>query len=1050
MAKIDKDFVNALGSFTDSLESIVDLLKSSVENKDTDASDNLSKGLNVELLNSITTEVKKAIEESESIKEIKADVNTIKKSAENKKQDTLIGNVGETKNKKKIVEGVQAIILIAGGVLAIGAAFKIIGKVDFLSVTALSIAMVAMAHTYSKIGEMKDLSYKKVAMISGVMLIMAAAITASSYLLNMVDPIGLMQFITIIGVGVTLSASIALILWGLRDTELDDKAIGNLMLLPVLMPIVAGAIVASSYILSAVAPMSFDTFVNVILASIAMAPAAMIVILLAKMLKGGSFEGDSLNEYDKSGKLSKVLKSGKSGGEIKPADIMKTVAVLPLIAVGIVASSWILQATATIKNPMDVILTGVVIGVVTLAMIPTIIFLTKSKLKTKQVIDGSLAIVIISAAMMASSWLISLGSYSNSPDPEWALGVGLSLVFFGGAVIALGLVMMTGIGFPVLALGALATLVVAGTVALASHILASGSYGNYPTPDWSLGVGISLLSFGVPMVMLGAFVFFSFGLGLGMLAAGGAAMLVVAQTIASASHILASGSYGKYPTEEWATGVAIAIGAYVNAMETVLGMGSWSLFGGFSIDTDDFTNFISVVSEALVTSANLFNSGGGVFDDSKVPSKKWAEGVGMSLVAFSSTIAALDDVDDDLWEDGADKFKKVVKGMSTALVVAAEEFNKIPAGTVFNDAHVPSKKWADGVGGSLASFSTALAAMDEFTDAESESQLEDAIVGIAKALIQAGKQFDTPGLFKLENAPSKKWADGVGGAMMAFAKALTAMDEFLDAESESEMMEAIEGIAKAIRWASFQIDKGKYDIFPNEPWVTGVSKALIGFSEGIATMRDNGVSPSYMAMVLPDLGYAINEMSEEMSDMSMSSPDKLHKLGDALKNFVLAVPDNMTKISFSIVMLSRSLSMLSESLNDLESKSVSNFSKLSGSLLTISVIDHESLSHTLSVINKKGEELKAIADEGNSSIFSDMIEFMGNPGGSMSDIFRGNDDNKLKPKLPMEEMLVHVKNIDGNISKMLENNTTETEEEPEEELRKPQSTVVPGYLGGSV
>ena len=59
--------------------------------------------------------------------------------------------------KNKIVDGIKVVILIAAGVLALGLAFKIIGKVDFLSVMALSAAMYVISNTFSKISSIKNL-----------------------------------------------------------------------------------------------------------------------------------------------------------------------------------------------------------------------------------------------------------------------------------------------------------------------------------------------------------------------------------------------------------------------------------------------------------------------------------------------------------------------------------------------------------------------------------------------------------------------------------------------------------------------------------------------------------------------------------------------------------------------------------------------------------------------------------------------------------------------------------------------------------------------------
>ena len=68
----------------------------------------------------------------------------------------MFDKVEDPKNKNRIVDGIKVVILIAAGVLALGMAFKIIGHVDFLSVIALSGAILMMSSAFSKISELKN------------------------------------------------------------------------------------------------------------------------------------------------------------------------------------------------------------------------------------------------------------------------------------------------------------------------------------------------------------------------------------------------------------------------------------------------------------------------------------------------------------------------------------------------------------------------------------------------------------------------------------------------------------------------------------------------------------------------------------------------------------------------------------------------------------------------------------------------------------------------------------------------------------------------------
>ena len=77
---------------------------------------------------------------------------------------------------KDIKSGVGTIMMIAGGVLAIGAAFSIIGKVDFGTVLSLSIALPLIAIAFEKIAQLKDLTPSSMVNILIITLGMAASI----------------------------------------------------------------------------------------------------------------------------------------------------------------------------------------------------------------------------------------------------------------------------------------------------------------------------------------------------------------------------------------------------------------------------------------------------------------------------------------------------------------------------------------------------------------------------------------------------------------------------------------------------------------------------------------------------------------------------------------------------------------------------------------------------------------------------------------------------------------------------------------------------------
>jgi hypothetical protein len=88
-------------------------------------------------------------------KEILANQQTIMKMGSSKAKDSKtseVENMGkDKKSQSAFKEGLGVILLIAVAVLALGVAFNIVGKVNFLSVIALALALPLLAIGFSKV-----------------------------------------------------------------------------------------------------------------------------------------------------------------------------------------------------------------------------------------------------------------------------------------------------------------------------------------------------------------------------------------------------------------------------------------------------------------------------------------------------------------------------------------------------------------------------------------------------------------------------------------------------------------------------------------------------------------------------------------------------------------------------------------------------------------------------------------------------------------------------------------------------------------------------------
>ena len=204
------------------LKGLIFLIYTSMDKKLLDGLDNLSEALIMiaealekkgQQSNSATTNALVSGDFTTQIKEINVGIKSIKKdttkilenqqtilemSKKKDKKSNVIEDVGgDQKAESNLKKGVTTILLIAVGVRAIGLAFKLIGDIDFLSVVGLSLAIVLVSIAFEKIAEM-NIPIKQAVNTSFVMVIMAFAITASSFILSFITPIGFGQALTAI------------------------------------------------------------------------------------------------------------------------------------------------------------------------------------------------------------------------------------------------------------------------------------------------------------------------------------------------------------------------------------------------------------------------------------------------------------------------------------------------------------------------------------------------------------------------------------------------------------------------------------------------------------------------------------------------------------------------------------------------------------------------------------------------------------------------------------------------------------------------------------
>ena len=660
-SNIDKAFIDNLQNFTDALEGIVELLQQQA--KKGDAVNQMLSSMDGPSMSDIAADIKTLVEKTDRIDTTTKKILEEVKASRKEKESGMFGKISDKSNKDKIVDGISVIFLIAGGVLAIGMAFKLIGKIDVLSVLALGIAIYAVSKAFAEIASIKELTPKKALIAGLIMVTIAGALVASSFILKYMQPIDIFTAFSLILVGGALGLAAFLLLKSVNQMKLTTKTIAAILLLPLILPLIAGAIVASSFLIKYMQPIDLKQGISFALLGAALGIAAFLLL-------------KSVSKMD-------VTKNIK--------DILLLPLVLPIIAGSIVLSSLILQLFQPLKDPVEFIKSSAAIGLGIVMFLPVFFVMAKLKLTNPvQLLMGGLAILIVSSAIMLSSWILSVGNYKKYPSAKWSLGAGLAMILFLPSLVIFGLLAMSGIGIAALALGALGALITSAAIVGVSHVLNEGTYDKGPPLDWALGVGILLPIFGASMVLLGL-------MPKVILNRGASMVETIAQTIVDAADILRGGVYTGGPTKEWAEGIGLSLGAFAGALEVSMGAGG-GLFKKSEMKPGDFVEFIKNVSYGMIEAAEILKGGdwsGGA------PPKEWGEGVGKGLQPFIDIFGML---------SSSPKAKKIMKDLVDSSKKGEENiFNSFMKGvassmvsvnTIFKGVEwtgYPTKEWSDGV-----------------------------------------------------------------------------------------------------------------------------------------------------------------------------------------------------------------------------------------------------------------------------------------------------------------------------------------------------------------
>lgn len=578
---------------------------------------------------------------------------------------------------------------------------------------------------------------------------------------------------------------------------------------------------------------------------------------------------------------------------------------LIIMSAGVAGAGYMLNLMPELSFKKMVSVVGVAIG---MGVAMYAMSMVADNLNAKEV--GSM--FLIAAVLPVMAWGLSLagGFLQSMPELPFMKTVETTsaiAVSTGIAGLAIALTSKLGLTPINAVLGSVSMIAIAGGLMVSSRILNEGNYGNYPSVEWAKGVGLSMLAYTPAVILLGAIA--ATGVGALVIGAGILAMMAVAGGLAATSHIIQTGDYTGGPSVEWSTGVGLAIVSFANSLD-VLKPGLVDVFLGSKDSLDDRIGMIVKLGSALRLTS--YQIKGGTYTGG--PSKEWSEGVGVAIMAFANSMDALEPglIDTLMGESLAQRIG-LMTTLAGKLPLIAEAINV--GNGMYIKENAPSKEWSEGVGTSIMAFATAMGELEPGVMAalsgDSLTQRIAMMPLIAAQLPIIAKHFNSSkGKYDVNTVPSKAWGEGVGQSVTAFAMAIAALADEIDADDVLEWTNSLRPLAPLMQYFGNTLSAAKFNNFPSSDW-----------SEGIGTFF------------------------ETFSEMKISTDPK-------------STADGIVTLSNAYVKLAGSMHLLGQSMKTI--KEVPDMTQLYGGLVTLSLVDKDSLSGVLDVLNSKQSEFEKV------------------------------------------------------------------------------------------
>jgi len=373
--------------------------------------------------------------------------------------------------------------------------------------------------------------------------------------------------------------------------------------------------------------------------------------------------------------------------------------------------------------------------------------------------------LLVAGTIVGVAKILSKGNYAIPGFASWALSVALLYSIFTPIILILGTV-----GVAAAALGAIfgdganpfkqgrsMMKDIARTIVDVAGILSKGKFEGGPKKEWAEGVGIAIGAFApVYDMLVRSSIFKAFGMsGVGPTEFKEAIEVVVGGIVAAAKSFAdADAAFKNPPTEEWARGVGLAIGAFAPVYEILAANSGWFSSG---VSAEDFAGkfddsgklikdgAIQVIARGIVSAAKFFAGNTAPFEEGKYPSKEWGEGVGAALGAFAPVFKALNE-DTGWFTSGDDVIKNMTNGItkiSESIVTVAKKFGGVSPEMWES---YPKLEWARSIHDVVKRFLMTIEMIkkneDLYSDLYRIGSLRDSMIRLAKKLYFNRKYFE--------------------------------------------------------------------------------------------------------------------------------------------------------------------------------------------------------------------------------------------------------------------------------------------------------------------